>query len=58
MASSATVGTETTVSSPARASLASGLASRRSVLTRSPALLGTREGATPQPSEPVFVQYR
>jgi hypothetical protein len=36
--------------SPERASLASGMASRRSVLTRSPAFWGTSEGATPQPS--------
>ncbi len=51
-------GTSTTVRAPERTSLASGMASRRSVLTRSPAFVGMSEGATTQQSSPFFVQYR
>jgi hypothetical protein len=52
------LGTETPVRSPERASLASCTASRRSVLTRSPAFLGISDGATTQQSWPCFVRYR
>ena len=48
-------GTETGGRAPDRLSLAHGLASRRSVCTRSPGLCGSMEGATTQPSYP-FVQ--
>ena len=44
--------------SPARASLANCTASRRSVLTRSPACLGISDGATTQQSSSFFVRYR
>jgi hypothetical protein len=46
IASCAASGIHIGVSSPARCSLASISASRRSVLTRSPALIGISEGAT------------
>ena len=49
MAASSTAGTSTGVRSPARLSRARGVASRRSVVTRSPACFGTREGATTPP---------
>src|SRR5579883_1333760 len=52
MASCAASGTQTAVSSPARCSLASITASRRSVLTRSPAFIGISEGATTMQSCP------
>jgi hypothetical protein len=48
IASWATSGIQTAVSSPARCSLASASASRRSVLTRSPALIGIRDAASMQ----------
>ena len=48
IASSSTAGTYPGVRSPARMSRANGLASRRSVVTRSPAFLGINEGATTQ----------
>jgi hypothetical protein len=51
-------GTYTTVRTPERASLASCTASLRSVLTRSPAFVGIRDGATPQQSSPLFVRER
>jgi hypothetical protein len=47
-ASASPAGTETGVRSPERLSRASGLASRRSVLPRSPVLVGIKEGATTQ----------
>jgi predicted nucleic acid-binding protein len=50
--------TETGVSSAERMSRASCTASRRSVVTRSPALWEITEGATTQPTWPVFVSYR
>jgi hypothetical protein len=52
MAASAAAGPYTGVRSPERMRRASCLASRRSVVTRSPALLGIREGATPQQTSP------
>ena len=45
-------------SSPARASLASGTAARRTVLTRAPGFWGMREGAPTQQSSPCFVRER
>jgi hypothetical protein len=51
-------GTQTAVSSPARCSLARLAASRRSVLTRSPARLGISEGATTTHSCSVAVIWR
>ena len=44
------------MSSPERARRAHGAASRRSVLTRSPGVVGINEGATPQQSQPFFCQ--
>jgi hypothetical protein len=58
LASAATVGTATAGSSPERARRARGPAARWSVWTRSPAVLGRREGATTQPSAPVWVLPR
>jgi hypothetical protein len=58
MASSATVGTSTGGNSPERRRLASGVASRRAVLTRSPACFGTREGATTPPRRCVRLRAR
>lgn len=52
MASCSGSGTQTGVGSPARCSRASAVASRRSVLTRSPGLRGTRLGATTTQSWP------
>jgi hypothetical protein len=46
------------VRSPERLSRASGLASRRSVLTRSPAFCGSKEGATPPQPSPCFSRER
>ena len=58
MASSATLGTETAGRAPARARRASGRASRRSVVSRAPAFLGMREGATTQQSSSLVFRYR
>jgi hypothetical protein len=58
MASSSTLGTETGVRSPERIKRARWSASRRSVLTRSPAFFGSQDGATPQPSSPFLVRER
>jgi hypothetical protein len=52
IASCAASGTHTAVNSPARCSFANINASRRSVLTRSPALTGINEGATTMQSCP------
>ena len=54
IASSSTVGTYTGVRSPERARRASCIASRRSVLTRTPACWGISDGATTQPSSSFF----
>ena len=58
LASSSTLGTSTGVRAPERISRARWTASRRSVVTRSPALFGSSEGATPQPSWLFFVRER
>src|SRR5712692_3009088 len=58
MASSSTPGTYPGVRSPDRSSRASCTASRRSVLTRSPACLGIWEGATTQHLRFFLVRYR
>ena len=57
MASSSTVGTETTVRAPERASLASCKASLRSVLTRSPGVWGDQRGCH-HPAVGAFVRQR
>ena len=57
-ASSATSGTHTAVNSPARASRASMMASRRSVLTRSPERLGIDDGATTSQARPCALKCR
>jgi hypothetical protein len=58
MASSATVGTATGVRSPARIRRAHGGASRQSVCTRAPAVVGISEGATTPQTSPVCVRSR
>lgn len=58
MASSSSVGTSTGVRAPERIRRASCTASRRSVCTRAPALFGMREGATTQPSSPLWHRER
>jgi hypothetical protein len=56
LASSAPVGTETAVRSPARARRASGTASRRSVVTRSPGFFGPECGGHPPAGGVLFRQ--
>ena len=58
MASSSPLGTWTGVRSPERSSRASLRASRRVILTRSPGLVGSNEGATTQQTWPVGVRER
>jgi hypothetical protein len=58
LASASAVGTPTGVRVPERRSRARWVASRRSVLTRSPACFGTREGATSQPRRCCLVRSR
>lgn len=58
MASSSTWGTSTRGRSPERISRARGRASRRSVVTRSPAFFGIHEGATTQQSCPLVIRWR
>ena len=57
-ASSAASGTRTAVSSPDATSRASIIASRRSVLTRSPERLGIDDGATTSQSMPCALRWR
>jgi hypothetical protein len=54
IAASSTGGTETGGRAPERINLANGIASRRSVVTRSPGVWGMREG--PPPVVPFFAQ--